>query len=104
MNRRARGSEADLRRTARRIGLQTAGLLMACLVVVVAVLYASVVRSQDEQMTRSLTDAVRLREAESRRAFAGDAQYIAASSKSIQPGRHHELRPAPRAPSLDLPA
>jgi signal transduction histidine kinase len=58
MNRRARGSEADLRRTARRIGLQTAGLLMACLVVVVAVLYASVVRSQDEQMTRSLTDAV----------------------------------------------
>ena len=58
MRQRAGGSEADLRRTARQIGLQTAGLLMACLVVVVAVLYVSVVRSQDEQMTRSLTDAV----------------------------------------------
>jgi len=55
---RAGGADADLRRTARRIGLQTAGLLMACLVVVVAVLYVSVVRSQDEQMTSSLTDAV----------------------------------------------
>jgi two-component system OmpR family sensor kinase len=38
--------------------VQTAGLLMACLVVVVAVLYVSVVRSQDEQMTSSLTSAV----------------------------------------------
>ena len=58
MRHRALGSDVDLRRTARRIGLQTAGLLMACLVVVVAVLYASVVRSQDEQMTTSLTGAV----------------------------------------------
>jgi two-component system, OmpR family, sensor kinase len=58
VRRRAGGDDADLRRTARRIGLQTAGLLMACLVVVVAVLYGSVVRSQDEQMTSSLSDAV----------------------------------------------
>ena len=58
MRRRDRGPEADLRRTARLIGLQTAGLLMACLVVVAAVLYAAVVRSQDTQMTRSLTGAV----------------------------------------------
>jgi two-component system, OmpR family, sensor kinase len=54
---RARESNPDLRRTALRIGLQTAGLLMACLVVVAAVAYAAVVRSQDEQMTRSLTEA-----------------------------------------------
>lgn len=58
MNHRALGSDADLRRTARQIGLQTAGLLMACLVVVVTVLYVSVVRSQDEQLTSSLSDAV----------------------------------------------
>ena len=50
--------ETDLQRTARRIGLQTAGLLIACVVVVAAVLYLAVVRSQDEQMTRSLTSAV----------------------------------------------
>ena len=55
---RARTRDVDLRRTARQIGLQTAGLLMACLVVVVAVLYVAVVRSQDEQMTSSLTSAV----------------------------------------------
>jgi two-component system OmpR family sensor kinase len=55
---RAGAPETELRRTARRIGLQTAGLLLACLVVVVAVLYGSVVRSQDEQMTSSLTAAV----------------------------------------------
>ncbi|HEY0239891.1 MAG TPA: HAMP domain-containing sensor histidine kinase [Friedmanniella sp.] len=55
---RALGSDVDLRRTARRIGLQTAGLLMACLVVVVAVLYGAVVRSQGEQLTTSLTNAV----------------------------------------------
>ena len=48
----------DLRRTAIRIGLQTAGLLMACLVVVGAVVYLAVVRSQEEQMTRALADAV----------------------------------------------
>ncbi|SEQ95909.1 sensor histidine kinase [Microlunatus flavus] len=47
----------DLRRTAWRIGLQTAGLLMACLLVVGAVLYVSVARSQDQQLTRSLTAA-----------------------------------------------
>ena len=55
---RARPTELELRRTARRIGLQTAGLLMACLVVVGAVLYGSVVRSQDEQLSTSLSDAV----------------------------------------------
>ena len=49
---------ADLRRTALRIGIQTAGLLMACLIVVGAVLYLVVVRSQDQQLTQSLTDAV----------------------------------------------
>ena len=48
----------DLRRTARRIGIQTAGLLMACLVAVGAVLYLVVVRAQDQQMTQSLTEAV----------------------------------------------
>ncbi len=58
MRRRALGTDADLRRTAWRIGLQTAGLLMACLVVVVAILYGAVVRSQDAQMTSSLSDAV----------------------------------------------
>jgi two-component system OmpR family sensor kinase len=58
VSRRSERPRDDLMRTARRIGLQTAGLLMACLVVVVAVLYVSVVRSQDEQMTTSLRDAV----------------------------------------------
>lgn len=58
MSRRALGSDADLRRTARRIGLQTAGLLMACLVVVGTVLYGLVVRSQAEQLTSSLSNAV----------------------------------------------
>jgi two-component system OmpR family sensor kinase len=58
VSRRAVDSDADLRRTARRIGLQTAGLLMACLVVVVAVLYVSVVQSQDAQLTSSLSRAV----------------------------------------------
>lgn len=54
---RTRTADVELRRAARRIGLQTAGLLMACLVVVVAVLYGSVVRSQDAQLTSSLTTA-----------------------------------------------
>ena len=58
MSGRARRADVDLRRTAWRIGLQTAGLLLACLVVVVAVLYGSVVRSQDAQLTSTLTDAV----------------------------------------------
>jgi signal transduction histidine kinase len=48
----------DLRRTALRIGIQTAGLLMTCLILVGAVLYLVVVRSQDQQMTQSLTNAV----------------------------------------------
>ena len=59
MSQRALGSDADLRRTARRIGLQTAALLIACLAVVVTVLYGSVVRSQDAQLTSTLSDAVR---------------------------------------------
>ncbi len=56
---RARGGRpgADLRGTAWRIGLQTAGLLVACLVVVGAVLYLSVVRSQDQQLARTLSAA-----------------------------------------------
>ena len=54
MNRRL---DDDLRRTAWRIGLQTAGLLMACLLVVGAVLYASVVRSQDQQLSQTLATA-----------------------------------------------
>lgn len=53
----ARTPDADLRRTARRIGLQTAGLLLACLVVVGVVLYGSVVRSQEQQMTQTLANA-----------------------------------------------
>lgn len=57
MTRTTRALSPDLRRTATRIGLQTGGLLMACLLVVGAVLYFSVVRSQDQQMTRSLTEA-----------------------------------------------
>ena len=47
----------DLRRTAWRIGLQTAGLLMACLLVVGAVLYVSVVRGQDQQLAQTLATA-----------------------------------------------
>ncbi len=58
MSQRALGSDADLRRTARRIGLQTAVLLIGCLAVVVTVLYGSVVRSQDAQMTSTLSNAV----------------------------------------------
>ena len=41
------GPSAELRRTAQRIGLQTAGLLIACLLVVSAVAYVAVVRSQE---------------------------------------------------------
>ncbi len=48
----------DLRRTARRIGLQTAGLLIACLLVVSTVAYVAVVRSQEQQLSQTLTDAV----------------------------------------------
>ncbi len=48
----------DLRRTAWRIGLQTAGLLIACLLVVSTVVYVAVVRSQEEHLSQTLTDAV----------------------------------------------
>ena len=54
MNRRL---DNDLRQTAWLIGVQTAGLLMACLLVVGAVLYASVVRSQDQQLSQALATA-----------------------------------------------
>ena len=52
------GSDAELRRATRRIGLQTAALVMALLVVVGVVLYGLVVRGQNEQMTSSLNDAI----------------------------------------------
>ena len=55
--RRPRSLSPDLRQTAWRIGLQTAGLLMACLVVVGAVLYGAVVRSQEQQLESSLAAA-----------------------------------------------
>ncbi len=58
MTRAAPALSHDLRRTARLIGLQTAALLMACLIVVGGVLFWSVARSQGQQMTRSLTAAV----------------------------------------------
>ncbi|HVK36714.1 MAG TPA: HAMP domain-containing sensor histidine kinase [Microlunatus sp.] len=48
----------DLRRTAWRIGLQTAGLLIACLLVVSTVVYVAVVRSQEEHLSQTLADAV----------------------------------------------
>ncbi|GAA1435974.1 HAMP domain-containing sensor histidine kinase [Microlunatus lacustris] len=50
-------ADLDLRRTAWRIGIQTAALLMASLVVVGAVVYAAVISSQNNQMTQSLTAA-----------------------------------------------
>lgn len=55
----ARGDtlNTDLRRTAWRIGLQTAGLLLGCLMVVGGVAFFSVVRSQEQQLTESLTAA-----------------------------------------------
>ena len=55
---RASAADGELRRTAWRIGLQTAGLLLACMLVVAAVLYVSVVRSQEQQLGSSLRDAV----------------------------------------------
>ncbi len=48
----------DLRRTAWRIGLQTAGLLIACLLVVSTVVYVAVVRSQEQHLRQTLTEAV----------------------------------------------
>ncbi|HEY5981316.1 MAG TPA: HAMP domain-containing sensor histidine kinase [Microlunatus sp.] len=47
-----------LRRTAWRIGLQTAALLIACLLVVSTVAYLAVVRSQEAQLDQTLADAV----------------------------------------------
>lgn len=52
------GPSSELRRTARRIGLQTAGLLIACLLVVSVVAYVAVVRSQEAQLEQSLNDAI----------------------------------------------
>ncbi len=55
----ARGAmSTDLRRTAWRIGLQTAGLLIACLLVVSTVVYVAVVHSQEQHLSQTLTDAV----------------------------------------------
>jgi two-component system OmpR family sensor kinase len=51
------GLDADLRRTARRIGLQTGFLLVLCLLVVGAVAYWSVLRSQEQQMSQTLSAA-----------------------------------------------
>ena len=52
------GPSSELRRTARRIGLQTATLLIACLLVVSAVAYVAVVRSQEAQLDQTLDEAV----------------------------------------------
>lgn len=51
------GLNPDLRRTARRIGLQTAALLVVCLVAVGAVLYLVVVEGQDRQLAQTLSAA-----------------------------------------------
>lgn len=51
------GLNPDLRRTARRIGLQTAALLVVCLVMVGAVLYLVVVGGQDRQLAQTLSAA-----------------------------------------------
>lgn len=48
----------DLRRTALRIGLQTAGRLMICLILVGGVAYFAVVRDQEQQLANSLAAAV----------------------------------------------
>lgn len=49
--------DPDLRRTAWRIGVQTAVLLLGCLVVVGAVVLLSVIQSQEEQLRQSLSAA-----------------------------------------------
>ena len=54
----SRPLETDLRRTAWRIGLQTGLLLIACLLLVGAIVYVTVVRNQDKQLNQSLTTAV----------------------------------------------
>lgn len=48
---------SDLRRTAWRIGVQTAALVIVCLVAVGGLVYGTVVRSQDSQTTQTLTTA-----------------------------------------------
>lgn len=48
----------DLRRTAWRIGLQTAALLIACLLVVSTVAYVAVVRSQEAQLDQTLDEVI----------------------------------------------
>ena len=53
----ARPQDVDLRRTAWRIGLQTAALLLACLVVMGGVVYASVLNSQQAQLQQTLRSA-----------------------------------------------
>lgn len=54
----SRALNPDLRRTAIRIGLQTAGLLMMCLILVGAVATFAVVRSQEQQLGNTLAAAV----------------------------------------------
>lgn len=49
--------DADLRRTAWRIGVQTAVLVIVCLAAVGALVFGTVVRSQDRQVTQTLTAA-----------------------------------------------
>jgi signal transduction histidine kinase len=49
--------DSDLRRTALRIGVQTAVLVIICLAAVGALVYGTVVRSQDRQTTATLTSA-----------------------------------------------
>jgi two-component system OmpR family sensor kinase len=49
--------DSDLRRTAWRIGVQTAVLVIVCLAAVGALVYATVVRSQQQQTTQALTTA-----------------------------------------------
>ena len=49
--------DSDLRRTAWRIGIQTAGLVIVCLAAVGALVYGTVVESQERQLTQTLTAA-----------------------------------------------
>lgn len=51
------GLHSDLRRTARRIGLQTAALLVVCLVAVGVVVFLVVVGAQDRQLGQTLSAA-----------------------------------------------
>ena len=49
--------DSGLRRTAWRIGIQTAGLVIVCLAAVGALVYGTVVESQERQLTQTLTTA-----------------------------------------------